>query len=200
MALIVVTGGIGAGKTTVLARFKQLGGEVLDADDTVHSLYQRNSFLYQAIQKRWGNTILTQDGMPDRNKIAQVVFQSEQELKWLNSLLHPLVKEIIQSAARRCPSGLYCAIPLFFECGWEEPQAVFSIGLWCDPQTQRNRLLQRGWSDQQIQARLKQQLSMDEKLRRSDFGIISNCSWKNLYRQCDVIYQSIQQHLHKFSD
>lgn len=200
MALIAITGGIGAGKTTVLARFKQLGSEVLDADEVVHSLYQSNSFLCSAIQKRWGNDILTRDGMPDRKKIAQVVFQSASEIQWLNSLLHPLVKEIIQSAANRCPSGLYCAIPLFFECAWEEPQAVFSIGLWCDPQTQKSRLLQRGWSDQQIQVRLKQQLSMDEKLRCSDFGIISNCSWKNLHQQCDEIYQSIQQHLRKYSD
>ncbi len=196
MALIAVTGGIGAGKSTVLARFRELGCETLDADDVVHSLYMRDSVLCKAMQKRWGADILTQDGLPQRNKIADVVFQSQSELEWLNSLVHPLVKEIIQSRADRCPGALYCAIPLFFECSWTQ-DAVFSIGLWCDPLTQHARLLQRGWTDSQINARITQQLSMDEKLLRSDFGIISNCSWKNLYRQCDVLFQSIEQHLRK---
>lgn len=194
MALIAVTGGIGAGKSTVLARFRELGGETLDADEAVHSLYQRDSVLCKAMQKRWGDDILTQDGLPERNKIAGVVFQSQTELDWLNSLVHPLVKEIIQWRVARCSGALYCAIPLFFECGWTQ-EAVFSIGLWCDPLTQHTRLLQRGWTDSQIKARITQQLSMDEKLFRSDFGIISNCSWKNLHRQCDVIFQSIERHL-----
>ena len=194
MALIAVTGGIGAGKSTVLARFRQLGGEVLDADEIVHSLYQRNSHLCQAMQERWGEDILTRDGLPDRNKISTVVFQSQHELDWLNSLVHPLVQEIIQVRAGLCRGGLYCAIPLFFECGWNQ-EAFCSIGVWCDPCTQRARLLRRGWDDSQIQARMRQQFSMDEKLRRSDFGIISNCSWHNLHRQCDAIYQNLQQHL-----
>jgi dephospho-CoA kinase len=194
MALIAVTGGIGAGKSTVLTRFRELGGETLDADEAVHSLYQRDSQLCKAMQKRWGDDILTQDGLPDRSKIASVVFQSQSELEWLNSLVHPLVKEIILRRAACCSGTLYCAIPLFFECGWMQ-EAVFSIGLWCDPLTQHARLLQRGWTDSQIKARIAQQLSMDEKLFRSDFGIISNCSWKNLYRQCDVIFQTIERHL-----
>lgn len=194
MALIAVTGGIGAGKSTVLARFRALGGETLDADDVVHSLYERDSVLCQALQTRWGNDILNQDGLPDRTKIAGVVFQSSSELEWLNDLVHPLVTAVILSRARDCHRGLFCAIPLFFECRFSQ-EAVFSIGLWCDPCTQRARLLKRGWSDEQIQARIAAQFSMDEKLQRSDFGVISNCSWKNLYRQCDVIFQSIQQHL-----
>ena len=194
MSLIAVTGGIGAGKSTVLARFHELGGETLDADNVVHSLYQRESALSAAMQKRWGKDILSQDGMPDRNKIAALVFQAPLELKWLNELLHPLVIEIICRKARQCRKGLYCAIPLFFECALQQ-EAVFSISVWCDPKTQKLRLLQRGWNEQQIEARLQQQLTMDEKLLRGDFGIISNCSWKNLHRQCDLIFEHIQQQL-----
>lgn len=196
MSLIAVTGGIGAGKSTVLARFRELGGETLDADDVTHSLYRCDSPLSLAMRKRWGEHILTQDGRPDRKKIAELVFSSPLELKWLNDLVHPLVIETIRRKALHCKSGLYCAIPLFFECALQE-EAIFTIGLWCDPQTQRSRLLQRGWSEEQIKARNKQQLSMDEKLLRSDFGIISNCSWKNLHKQCDLIFQQIQQELCK---
>ncbi|MDD3695233.1 MAG: dephospho-CoA kinase [Lentisphaeria bacterium] len=190
MALIAVTGGIGAGKSTVLSRFKLLGADILDADLLVHGLYRHDAGLKLALLQRWGANILDADGLPERSKIASRVFDHAEELAWLNSILHPKVKAAIKNAAGKTDQALFCAIPLFFECAWEA-EALCSISLWCDPCTQRQRLMARGWSEAEILSRLQHQLGMDEKLRRARFAIISNCSWQVLYAQCDLVYAKI---------
>ncbi|NMA42901.1 MAG: dephospho-CoA kinase [Oligosphaeraceae bacterium] len=191
MALIAVTGGIGAGKSTVLTRFKQLGADVMDADLVVHDLYRQDTDLKLALLQRWGKSILNAEGMPERKHIAAKVFNHAEELAWLNSVIHPKVKATISNTAQKSKKGLFCAIPLFFECAWEQ-EALCSISLWCDPLTQKQRLMARGWSEDEIISRLQYQLDMDEKLRRASFGIISNCSWQELYAQCDLVYAKIQ--------
>ncbi len=194
MPLIAITGGIGAGKSTVTARFKFLGAEVLDADYLAHDLYKPASPAWQAMVYRWGEAIVSPDGAIDRQKVGKIVFSSSADLTWLNSLLHPLLKEAILRQAQAAPAGLFCAIPLLFEIGWQA-EAAAVISVWCDPDTQRQRLLARNWSPEQIQARLSQQMSMDEKLRRSDYGLISSCSWQHFFLQCDYLYRTLQAHL-----
>ncbi|NLZ64270.1 MAG: dephospho-CoA kinase [Lentisphaerae bacterium] len=194
MPLIAITGGIGAGKSAVAARFQTLGAEVLDADHLAHGLYQPASPAWQAMLHRWGQDILSPDSTIDRQKVAAIVFSSHEELLWLNNLLHPQLKEILRQRTAAASGLLFCAIPLLFESGWQD-EAATVIAVWCDSDTQRERLLARGWSLAQIQARLEKQLSMDEKLLRSDYGIISSCSWQNLFLQCDYLYRLLQMRL-----
>lgn len=191
MSFVAITGGMGAGKSTVLKYFQSLGAEILDADDIVHNLYQENLLLHEKLTKRWGTGILDNKSLPDRQKIATIVFQSENELKWLNSLLHPMVKEYIKQKLHDSSKLLFCAIPLLYEIKWEK-EADFTIALWCDKKTQLQRLLLRNWTEEEIESRLKRQLSMDEKANLSDFVIMSNCSFELMYKQCDLIFNQIK--------
>ena len=182
---------MGAGKSTVLKYFQSLGAETLDADNIVHSLYQEDLLLREKLKKRWGKEILDDKNLPDRQKIATIVFQSEDELKWLNSLLHPMVKEYIKQKTLNSSKLLFCAIPLLYESKWEE-EADYTIALWCDKKTQLQRLLLRNWTEEEINSRLREQLSMDEKANLSDFVIMSNCSFELMYKQCDLIFNQIK--------
>jgi len=194
MPLIAITGGIGAGKSTIAARFKALGAEVLDADQLAHDLYRPPSPSWSAMVRRWGSGIVSPDGSIDRRKVAEIVFSSRQDLSWLNCLLHPQIKESIRNHSAATPGLWFCAIPLLFESGWQD-EAAAVIAAWCDRQTQQERLLARNWSPAHIEARLSEQLPMDEKLLRSDYGIISSCFRQNLFRQCDLLYQLLQARL-----
>ena len=188
--LIAITGGIGMGKSTILSQFQGLGAKTLDADDVAHDMYLPDRPAYATLLRRWGNGILAQDGTLDRKKIADIVFQSKEELAWLNSVMHPLVRNAIQDCANEDARPLFCAIPLLFESGWEET-ADKIISVWCDRETQMQRLIARGWSREHAKDRLNSQWSPERKVLLADFTIVSGCSWQHLADQCRIIYQNI---------
>lgn len=184
--LIALTGGIGSGKSTALKMFNELGAETQDTDLIVHKIYEDDKGIHNSLQKRWGNEVF-QDGLPNRKAIAQRVFNSQENLEWLNQLIHPKVKERIKAGSSSQISII--AVPLLYEIGWEtEFDSVISI--WCNKSTQMKRLLDRGWTKKECEARLAAQLSQDEKLSKADLGIINNWSEKTLYRQCREILNS----------
>ena len=195
MTLVAITGGIGAGKSTVLSMFGEMGFPTLDADDVAHALYEdKSSPAFLAMLERWGNGILDSAGGIDRKKVAERVFGDDRELSWLNALLHPLVRdEIAHTAASVEPKPLFCAIPLLYESGWHQ-MADKVVGIWCSPDEQRRRLRGRGWSEAEIDARIAAQLDMDEKLKRADFGIINDGSRESCREQCRLIVAELADH------
>ena len=188
--LIAITGGIGMGKSTVLSQFQGLGAKTLDADDVAHDMYLPGRPAYDTLIRRWGDGILSQDGTLDRKQIAGIVFQSKEELAWLNSVMHPLVRNAIQDVANEDARPLFCAIPLLFESGWEGT-ADKIISVWCDRETQMQRLIARGWSREHAMDRLDSQWSPERKLLLADYAIVSGCSWQHLADQCRIVYKTI---------
>ena len=188
MTLIAVTGGIGAGKTTLMHQFLSLGQSTADADDIAHNLYEPGREAYYRMLERWGKGILQEDAHISRAKVAGIVFTDHSELEWLNSLLHPLARREIHELSQG--KTLFCAIPLLYEGGWEKDcDAV--VAVWCPPQVQYDRLRNRGWDDNEIQRRLKSQISMDEKMARADYAVITDCDWNCLALQCEYLLKTL---------
>ena len=191
--LIVITGGIGAGKSTVLAKLKALGHACVDADDVAHGLYTPGGEATCAIARHFGADILDADGTLNRKSLASKVFGNDAELQWLNGLVHPLVRKRIDEAARAAaPKPLFAAIPLWYESGWQSPDTPV-VAVWCSRETQLERLRQRGWSDDEIAQRLATQLSMDEKYARADYGIVTDCSWARLEAQVAEVARRVTE-------
>ncbi|OPZ25363.1 MAG: Dephospho-CoA kinase [Lentisphaerae bacterium ADurb.BinA184] len=188
--LVAVTGGIGAGKSTVLAALDRRGQRTLDSDAVVHRLYRPGSPLCAALAARWGVEILDGDGAVNRAAVAAKVFADAGELEWLNRLVHPAVKAEIRGQAAAAGSLLFCAIPLLFEVGWET-EALCTLAVWCDRRTQRERLRRRGWNAAEIERREAAQLSMDDKLERADFAVINHGGRERLDEQIARILQRI---------
>ncbi|MCM8540829.1 MAG: dephospho-CoA kinase [Lentisphaeraceae bacterium] len=186
--LTALTGGIGSGKSTALNIFNELGAETQDTDLIVHKIYEDDKEVHDSLLKRWGKEVFL-DGLPNRKAIAQLVFNNKENLEWLNQLIHPKVKKRIKSGNSTNISII--AVPLLYEIGWEtEFDSVISI--WCDKSTQLKRLLGRGWTKEECDARLAAQLSQDEKLAKADLGIINNWSEKFLHRQCREILEKLR--------
>lgn len=187
--LIGITGGIGMGKTTVLRDFASLGASVLDADDVAHSLYEPGREAYRAMVGRWGDSVLDGEGRIDRAGVGRRVFGDAAELGWLNGLLHPLIRAELRRASEGS-APVYAAVPLLYESGWES-DASKVVAVWCGPAVQRARLLARGWSEAEIARRLGAQVSAEEKLRRADYAVLTDCSWELLRAQCAHVHARI---------
>ncbi len=172
-------GGIGSGKSTVAAMFCRLGTACIDADQIGHEVLLLPA-VQIALRRRWGDAVFAPDGKPDRRSIAALVFgdteKARQELEFLTNLSHPLIAEEVQRKMREFDVSekkwfLFDA-PLLLEAGWDT--LVEHIIFVAAPREVRlNRVLLRGWTEAEFEAREKAQLSIEEKRRRAD-SIIDN--------------------------
>lgn len=89
--LIGLTGGIGSGKTTIANYFKSLGVPLYIADDEAKAILYTVEAVKE-VKKVFGDAVFT-DGVPDRAKLASVVFNDEEKLKMLNAIIHPKVAQ-----------------------------------------------------------------------------------------------------------
>lgn len=96
MKIIGMTGGVGAGKSTVLAYLKEkYQAHVILADEVGHRLMQIGGSTYQAMLAEYGERILLEDGTINKAKLAQIAFATEQNRLHLNAITHPLIKQDI---------------------------------------------------------------------------------------------------------
>ena len=122
---VAITGGIGAGKSTALAAFRAHGAATVSSDEIVHHLLRADLDVRAALVERFGDAILGEDGIPDRARIAAIVFEDADALAFLEALLHPLVsREYLiwreQLAALDDPPRVCVTeVPLLYESGGE---------------------------------------------------------------------------------
>lgn len=113
---VALTGGIASGKTTVSTLFAELGVPVIDADVIAHQLTQKNSNAYHHILTHFGQAILNSDNTLNRKKLRELVFENPTEKKWLENLLHPLIREKMKSEISHVTYPYcICVIPLLAE-------------------------------------------------------------------------------------
>jgi len=119
--ILGLTGGIGSGKSAVSAMFEQLGTTVVDADIVAREVVEPGSVGLKKIVEHFGKTILTSEGVLDRAKLRDIIFDNETEKAWLNALLHPLIRESMLKQLQQATSDYVILVaPLLFENGLEK--------------------------------------------------------------------------------
>jgi dephospho-CoA kinase len=115
MLVVGLTGGIGSGKSTVAELFARLQVPIIDADDTARELTSPAKAPFAAIVEHFGKGIL-KDQHINRRELRRIIFSDPKERLWLESLLHPLIREAIEKKIKEI-SAPYCivVVPLLFE-------------------------------------------------------------------------------------
>lgn len=171
---IGLTGGMGCGKTLVLSIFRELGAATMESDAIVRNILASDGDVKDSLSRRFGADVIGQNGEVDRKAVARRVFANEQELRWLEELLHPKVRqEWTQWLAGRPERVKVVEIPLLFEKNLEK-QFDMTVCVSADPATQVERLAQRGFTAEQARERMARQLPLEEKERRASFVISNN--------------------------
>jgi dephospho-CoA kinase len=168
-----LTGGIGAGKSTVSALLSELGAVVVDADAIVHELQAPGQPVLAAMVERFGEGILLPDGRLDRQAVADLVFGDGDALADLNKIVHPAVGEEIArrlAAEAETDHVVILDVPLLVESGRKDMAAVIVVDV--DPDVAVARLVeQRGMSEEDARARIARQASREERLATADHVI-----------------------------
>jgi dephospho-CoA kinase len=176
MYLIGLTGNIACGKSTVVAMLKELGAQVLDADQVARAVVEPGEPAYEGVVAAFGARILTAPGGAiDRPALGRIVFGDAAELRRLEAIVLPAVHATIerwleQQRQAGTPVAVLDAIKLI-EGGWPERcDAVWVVS--CRPEQQLERLVgQRGMSPADAQARIAAQGAQAEKLAHADVVI-----------------------------
>ncbi len=188
-----VTGGIGTGKTTVCQFLRALGCEIFSADIEAKRLQETNPDVIAGIKKIFGDTIY-ENGLPDRKRIAEIIFRDENKLSELNALIHPKVFRAFDEAARRAEAEgkpmIAKEAAILFESGGEKGlDAVLVVA--ADLEIRLARLNARGLSEADSRARMSRQFSQEELLKRADVVIWNNASLAELEAETKRAYQEL---------
>jgi dephospho-CoA kinase len=184
---IVVTGGIGAGKTAVTDRLSSLGFSVIDADVAARHVVEKGQPAWRALQDAFGSAVLTPEGNIDRKFLADVVFHDTSALRRLNHITHGFIGNELDAGVRAATGEtVFIAIPLFRA----EHRATLELDeVWAvlaHPDTAVGRLTTlRGFDDDDARARLAVQQSNDERAALADRVIWNEGSLEELYAQVD---------------
>lgn len=188
MRIIGVTGGVGAGKSTVLQHLeKAWHARLILADQVGHEVMEPGEDAYQRIVDEFGREILSEDGRIDRGILGGIVFADREKLEKLNAVIHPAVKEeILRRIAAAGPGDCIVVEAALF---LEEKYDAFCDETWyiyTNEEERRRRLkASRGYTDERIDQILKNQKSHEEFLSRCNYVIDNNGTAEDTCRQID---------------
>ncbi len=176
MLLVVLTGGIGAGKSSVSSALAARGAVVVDADAIVKQLQEPGRPIFEAMVDRWGAGIVAGDGRLDRQAVADIVFNDESELKALNGIVHPETRaEMRRQVDAQAETDHVVILDLPLLGGRDDAKergASAIIVVDCPVEVAIDRLVEfRGLRREDAEARAASQVSRDERLGWADFVV-----------------------------
>jgi dephospho-CoA kinase len=174
MKVCGLTGGVGMGKSTAAQFLRAHAVQVVDTDELARQLVQPGETVLAEIQDHFGKSIIAADGQLRRDELARIVFADALARKKLEEMLHPKIRErwlaqIVDWRRENCALAVV-VIPLLYETQ-AESQFDKIICVACSAANQQKRLLERGWTPEQISQRIAAQMSVDQKIARADFVV-----------------------------
>jgi dephospho-CoA kinase len=178
MLSIGLTGGIGTGKSLVSNLLNDIGATVMNADLLGHEAYLPGTIGFDLVVDAFGNKIVGDDGTVDRKKLGPIVFSSPENMAKLNSIMHPLIHDMIQAQLAEYSSNgtdvVVVEAAVLMEANWE---ALFDE-IWVvtsEKETVIERLKERNsLTREEAIARIDSQMSQDERIEHSNIVITND--------------------------
>lgn len=173
--ILGLTGGIGSGKSAAAQHFIDLGVHLVDADNAARWVVEPGWPALAKIVEHFGAQVLQANGELDRSALRGLIFQDPEQRRWLETLLHPLIRQEIISYLARAESPYAILVsPLLVESGqYKMTQRVLVID--APEQLQIQRTMQRdSTGEEQVQAILKAQASREQRLSHADDVLIND--------------------------
>jgi dephospho-CoA kinase len=185
-----LTGGAGAGKSTVAARLRELGAVVIDADALAREVLEPGSDGLAEVVKAFGDGVLHADGSLDRAALAAVVFADPERRRELESITHPRIAARTSELLAAAPADAVVVhdVPLLVE---KAMAATYHLVVVVDaPEGERvRRLVRRGLPEQDARARIAAQATRAERKAVADVWLENDGSADDLRAAVDALWE-----------
>lgn len=194
MLTIALTGGIACGKSTVSGMLAQLGASIIDADQISRSLTAPNGDALPAIRRTFGDSVFNADGTLNRPALSAVVFSDKAAIEKLNAITHPLVKQQMDEQLAQCRKNgapvVVLDVPLLFEASMQHMGDLVACVV-APEEVQIARMASRnGYTREEALSRIRNQMPVSEKARRSDIVIDTDKPLPELQKEIETLYQN----------
>ncbi|MBY0065455.1 MULTISPECIES: dephospho-CoA kinase [Empedobacter] len=188
-----ITGGIGSGKSTAAKFFEELGIPVYNSDTRAKTIQNENSEVKVKIIAAFGEEAYNENGL-NKPFISKQVFQNNEKLKLLNSIVHPAVFQDFEDWKKAQKSDIVMKeAAILIESGsYKDCDVVISVVV--DIETRIARTIERdGLSREEILARINNQISDEERIAKSDFIIDNNGDLAHLKNEVEQTFIKIKK-------
>jgi dephospho-CoA kinase len=192
MVVIGLAGGILSGKSTISGMLAEKGAVIIDADEIGHEAYKPGTGTWQELRDAFGDGILKIDGDIDRKRLGEIVFADPDALIRLNNIVHPRMHEMVREEIDRLKGeGVPVVVleaALLIEAGWTD--LVDEVWVAVAPeQVAVKRLKERGGlSEEQARARIRSQMSSEERAKHADIIIDTDCDLSEVRARVDELW------------
>ncbi len=175
MKVIGLTGGIGSGKSTVSQFLAELGAVILDADRVGHEALKPDTEVWREVVAAFSRQVLTPSGNIDRAKLGEIVFGKPESLSRLNQIMHPrmfdMVKAQLEGYRQQGVDVAVLEAPLLIEAGWTSLVDEVWVTVASESTVLRRLQERAGLSQAESLARIRSQLSSEERIKHADVVI-----------------------------
>ncbi|MFH1305958.1 MAG: dephospho-CoA kinase [Candidatus Omnitrophota bacterium] len=190
--IIGVTGGLAAGKTTVVDMFAARGARKIDADEIAHDLLDKDGEINRKVRDLFGGEILT-EGKIDRRKLAEKVFFDREKLDMLCRVLHPaIIKRIKERAAMAAETVVVIDAPLLIEAGLQNYVDIVIV-VAAERQRRIERATCRGISKEEAGRIIDNQMPFSEKKKFADYIINGDKDLNSVKKGVREIWEKIRE-------
>lgn len=186
--VIGIAGNIGAGKTTVANIFKNLGAEVIDADRLGWKCLKKGTLEYERIIKRFGESILEQNGEIDRKKLGKIIFSSPKKRETLNRIVHPKIVKEIKEKVKKSKGVMAIDAALLLDWNLEVDKVIV---VTASEKLKIERMEREGYTREEVVQRLENQERESELAKKADYVIENSKGLKELKDKCKNIWKSL---------
>ena len=196
MKVIGLTGGIGSGKSTVAQFLAELGAVILDTDRVGHEVLKPDTEAWREVVAAFGRQILTPGGDVNRKKLGEVVFGNPESLVRLNQIVHPqigkVVKAQLEEYRRQGVRVVVLEIPLLVETGGTSLVDEVWVTIASESAVLRRLKERSELSRQQSLARIRSQISNEERVKHADVVIKNDGSLDELKAKVKKLWQRLR--------
>jgi dephospho-CoA kinase len=184
----LLTGGIGAGKSSVGALLRARGALVIDADEVGHQVLEPSGEAYNRVAETWPSVVV--DGVIDRRRLADIVFRDRMDLERLEGFTHSAIRQRIAAMIGESSEQVVVVeLPLlanFMGKGWRR------VVVDAEPDVRTERLIRRDMDENDARQRMDAQPSPGQWLASADLVLDNSGSYEHLVVQVDELWHKLQ--------
>ena len=197
MKVIGLTGGIGSGKSTVSRFLGEMGAVVLDADKVGHQAYQPGTETWKELVAAFGEDIVAPDSTIDRRRLGAIVFADPEALARLNRIVHPrmfdMMKARIEEYRGQGTEVVVLEAAILLEANWTPLVDEVWVTVTSESTVVQRTRERTGLPEEQIRARIRSQLSNEERTKQAKVVITNDGDLAELRLRVEELWNGLRK-------